>query len=349
MHWKKRNKEDEEIDMPKISIIVPVYKVEKYIDRCIKSLVNQTLKDIEIILVDDGSPDSCPNICDDWAKKDQRIKVVHKENGGLSSARNAGVRIATGKYVGFVDSDDDVELDMYEKMYHQAQVNKVDFVMCDYQRILNDHERYIKTLDIDEGYYSKEKIIHDIYPQLIMKSSIEYGPLLSVWHCLYRLDFLHTHHLEFDEEVRWSEDNIFSAFVGYYAQSFYYMKNEALYHYYQNVGSITTSYRKGSWNVYKTMNIHLHQFFDDIVDYDFSQQLNYHLIYYACNCLNQTGLMKQFKKTKEEISKLLSDKELVQSLHDVKNLSVNPKLEIQIGLMKYKMYLLLSMLVRRRC
>lgn len=335
--------------MPKVSIVVPVYKVEKYIDRCVTSLVNQTIKDIEIILVDDGSPDACPALCDKWANRDQRIKIVHKENGGLSSARNAGLRIAKGDYIGFVDSDDDVELDMYEKMYNQAKKYNVDFVMCDYQRVVNYKERYIKTLDIDEGYYSKEKIVHDIYHQLIMKSSIEYGPLLSVWHCLYRADFLSTHHIEFDEEVRWSEDNIFSSFVGYFSQSFYYMKNEALYHYYQNDGSITTSYREDSWSVYKTMNVHLHHFFDSIGDYDFSQQLNYHLIYYACNCLNQTGLMKKFKKTKQEISILLSDPDLNKALHTVENLSVNPKLKIQIWLMKYKVCLLLSILVRRRC
>lgn len=335
--------------MPKVSIVVPVYKVEKYIDRCIHSLVNQTLDDLEIILVDDGSPDNCPQICDNWVKKDLRIKVIHKENGGLSSARNAGLRIAHGEYIGFVDSDDDVELDMYEKMYHQAKIYNVDFVMCDYQRILNGNEKYIKTLDIDEGFYSKERIIHDIYPQLIMKSSIEYGPLLSVWHCLYRLDFLCNHHLEFDEEVKWSEDNIFSAFVGYYAESFYYMKGEGLYHYYQNEGSITTSYRKNSWSIYKTMNIHLHQFFDNIIDYDFSQQLNYHLIYYACNCLNQTGLMNKLSQTRKEISLLLSDKELNKVFHDVKNLSVNHKLKFQIWLMQHKMCLLLGILVRRRC
>ena len=90
----------------KFSIIVPIYKVEEYLDRCVESLIRQTEKDIEIILVDDGSPDSCPAMCDEWAKKDERIRVVHKENGGLSDARNAGLNIATGEYVLFVDSDD---------------------------------------------------------------------------------------------------------------------------------------------------------------------------------------------------------------------------------------------------
>ena len=89
-----------------ISIIVPVYKVEKYLDKCVESIVEQTYKNLEIILVDDGSPDNCPAMCDEWAQKDSRIKVIHKENGGLSSARNAGLDACTGEYIYFLDSDD---------------------------------------------------------------------------------------------------------------------------------------------------------------------------------------------------------------------------------------------------
>ncbi|MDI1303790.1 MAG: glycosyltransferase, partial [bacterium] len=91
-----------------ISIIIPIYGVEKYIDKCILSVINQTYKNLEIILVDDGSPDNCPAICDQYAKKDSRIRVIHKINGGLSSARNSGIDIATGKYITFVDSDDSI-------------------------------------------------------------------------------------------------------------------------------------------------------------------------------------------------------------------------------------------------
>lgn len=103
--------------MPVISIIVPVYKVEKYLDRCIQSILNQTFIDYELILIDDGSPDCCPQMCDDWAKRDERIVVIHKENGGLSSARNAGLAIARGKYVGFVDSDDWVDPKLFYYLY----------------------------------------------------------------------------------------------------------------------------------------------------------------------------------------------------------------------------------------
>lgn len=120
--------------MPEISIIVPVYKVEQYLDRCVTSILNQTFKDFELILVDDGSPDQCPQICDEWAAKDERIHVIHKKNGGLSSARNAGLKFATGNYIGFVDSDDWITKDMYEYLYRLLQKEKADIAMCSYAR-----------------------------------------------------------------------------------------------------------------------------------------------------------------------------------------------------------------------
>lgn len=100
-----------------ISVIVPIYNVEKYLARCVDSIINQTYKNLEIILVDDGSPDNCPKMCDDFAKKDSRISVVHKENGGLSDARNAGMKIASGECIVFVDSDDYIHCNMIDKMY----------------------------------------------------------------------------------------------------------------------------------------------------------------------------------------------------------------------------------------
>ena len=103
-------------NMKKVSVIVPVYNVENYLEECVNSILNQTYENLEIILVDDGSTDNCPQICDDWAKKDKRIKVIHKANGGVSSARNVGLDNATGEYIGFVDSDDYIDITMYEKM-----------------------------------------------------------------------------------------------------------------------------------------------------------------------------------------------------------------------------------------
>ena len=118
-----------------ITVIVPVYKVEKYLDRCVQSIVDQTYTNLEIILVDDGSPDNCPKMCDEWAKKDKRIKVIHKQNGGLSDARNAGLEKAKGKYVGFVDSDDYISPIMYEKLYKCIIDNQADMAMCGFSTV----------------------------------------------------------------------------------------------------------------------------------------------------------------------------------------------------------------------
>lgn len=113
-----------------ISVIVPIYNVEKYLQKCVDSIINQTYKNLEIILVDDGSPDNCPKMCDDYAKKDSRIKVVHKENGGLSDARNVGMEVATGEYISFIDSDDYISLDFYETLLQTMIDNDSDIVEC---------------------------------------------------------------------------------------------------------------------------------------------------------------------------------------------------------------------------
>ncbi len=117
--------------MPIISVIVPVYNVEDYLEYCVHSILNQTLKDIEIILVDDGTPDNSGVICDKLAEEDERIVVIHKENGGLSSARNAGLAVARGKYIGFVDSDDWIEPDMYEYLLNLITENNADIADCE--------------------------------------------------------------------------------------------------------------------------------------------------------------------------------------------------------------------------
>ncbi len=118
--------------MPEISIIVPVYKVEQYLPRCLDSLLSQTYKNLEIILIDDGSTDNSPSICDAYAGKDSRIRVIHKENGGLSNARNTGLDAAEGELIGFIDSDDYIENDMYE--YLLSGMRKFGFTLSAYQR-----------------------------------------------------------------------------------------------------------------------------------------------------------------------------------------------------------------------
>lgn len=141
-----------------ISVIIPVYKVEKYLDKCVESVINQTYPELEIILVDDGSPDSCPSICDNWARRDERIKVIHKENGGLSSARNAGLDIADGEYVFFLDSDDYISEDCLELLFRAVLSDKSDVAVCDVVRVGEAGEQLKPSVVSEDKCVSREDI-----------------------------------------------------------------------------------------------------------------------------------------------------------------------------------------------
>ncbi len=169
---------------PLISVIVPVYKVEKYLDRCVASITVQTYENLEVILVDDGSPDCCGQLCDDWAQKDARIKVVHKENGGLSSARNAGVAAATGAYVGFVDSDDYIHPEMYEKLYGALAETGADVSICSCDYI--DEETDEPDLKMREISPLKAEVLtrKQAYEK-ISRIVIGYGFYVTAWNKLY--------------------------------------------------------------------------------------------------------------------------------------------------------------------
>ena len=131
-----------------ISVIIPVYNVEKYIRYCLDSVINQTYKNLEIIIVDDGTKDSSGEIAEEYAAKDSRIKVIHKENGGLSDARNVGLDVATGRYIAFLDSDDVISLDFYEYLYNMIKEKDYDIAECEFFRISSDDiENVQKILD----------------------------------------------------------------------------------------------------------------------------------------------------------------------------------------------------------
>lgn len=144
-----------------ISIIIPVYKVEKYLEKCIQSVINQTYENLQIILVDDGSPDNCGKICDEYAKKDHRIEVIHKSNGGLSDARNKGLEIAKGEYIGFVDSDDYIEADIYEVLYNLLKQYNADVSICNFYTV-SQGKIAIKNVDSGIKEYTRIEILKEI-------------------------------------------------------------------------------------------------------------------------------------------------------------------------------------------
>lgn len=166
-----------------ISVIVPVYNVEKYLDRCMASLLAQTYTKLEIILVDDGSTDNSGLMCDGYAQKDRRIKVVHKENGGLSDARNAGLKIAHGAFIGYVDSDDWIEADMYEKMYQACMEHDAQLAVCRYAREYKDHS--------DTGGSAKTVALdRDELLRIYICGHEEYIIYNSVWSKLYKRELV---------------------------------------------------------------------------------------------------------------------------------------------------------------
>lgn len=145
--------------MDLISIIIPVYKVEKYLRRCLDSVLNQSYKNLDIILVDDGSPDKCGDICDEYSKKDSRVRVIHKKNAGLSDARNTGLNMARGNYVAFVDSDDYIDAVMYERLHDAIINNNADIAICGFRKI-NEDGKPIESINVGQALYSGFEILN---------------------------------------------------------------------------------------------------------------------------------------------------------------------------------------------
>ena len=215
----------------KVSVIVPVYNVEKYIDRCIESIVSQSYKNIEIILVDDGSPDNCPRICDSWAEKDSRIKVVHKENGGLSDARNTGMRHATGELLMFVDSDDTIDINAVSKL--ENYINDEDFIVAEALIYENDG----RTIHRDHTNLEENRIYSGKELAAIAISKGEW--FAPACYNFYNRDFLMNNNLFFVVGIL-HEDNEYQTRLFLAANKVKYMHFE-FYNYIKREGSICNS------------------------------------------------------------------------------------------------------------
>lgn len=189
---------------PIVSVIVPVYNVEAYLERCIASLISQTLENIEIILVDDGSTDNSPGICDKAAEVHHNITVIHKENGGVSSARNAGLDIATGKYISFIDSDDYVEPDMMELMVGRAEADGSQLVQCDITR-------HIKS-EVKNNFFNVKNGNLDLKNHNLNEFNQIFGSDISVflWDKIYERSIIENHKIRYlDMKYVLSEDQLF--------------------------------------------------------------------------------------------------------------------------------------------
>lgn len=231
--------------MVKVSIIVPVYNTEKYLDRCMNSLTTQTLKEIEIIIIDDGSKKECADLCDIWASKDPRITVVHKTNEGLGFARNTGLEKACGEYVTFVDSDDFVDVDMYERLYQRVKKEQADIIVGGYEKVYNDGQ--------------KEKCNNEGIPEVISGEEVKSVLLanmlgappeyhsddyigMSTCKNLYKKEIIDKFQITFPSERQYiSEDMIFQIrYLEHVGKAV--VVSDTFYHYCQNGNSISHSY-----------------------------------------------------------------------------------------------------------
>lgn len=231
--------------MPKVSIIIPVYNVEEYLDKCVQSAINQSLKDIEIILVDDESPDNCPQLCDEYAKKDSRIRVVHKKNGGLGFARNSGLEIATGEYVTFLDSDDFVELDTYENLYQIVSKDNADAIYYKLDRFYNDKDTIVVTHKEKNNVFYENQI-KDLMLDVIasdLSEKAEHKVNCSSCTGVYKLSIIKQNNVSFHSERELiSEDLVFNLDFLKHSKQIVFNETE-YYHYRLNSKSLTNTIR----------------------------------------------------------------------------------------------------------
>ena len=249
--------------MIKVSIIVPVYNVEKYIHKCLDSLVNQTLKELEFIFVNDGSPDNSPKIIKEYQKKDKRIKLLNKENGGHASARNLGLEHAKGEYIAFLDSDDYVKENMYEILYNRAKKDNLDIVICNNYLVYKD-----STVENDPGITNKkEKII----------SPREYTTLSpSPWNKIIRHEYLNQEKFKFPEGIIY-EDLASIPLLGLSNPKIVYL-NTCLHYYVQSDSS--TMRNKEYKSKYEDIFTAIEYLYTNMIDKGYNKELEYMLTYH---------------------------------------------------------------------
>lgn len=228
----------------RLSIVVPVYNIEPYLEQCVNSLINQDFGDYEIILVDDGSKDRCPQICDDFAERSDRIRVVHKKNGGLVSARRAGVEIAAGQYIGYVDGDDWVEPNFCSTVNRYIEEYDPDLINFNFYNNANGKD-YEENPGKFLGLYNKKELKEKVYCKMLCDREepfFTFGIMPNVWNKVFKADLLKAN-LCTDDSITFGEDVASSYFCILDADTVYFA-NDFLYHYRRNLSSMTKAYNR---------------------------------------------------------------------------------------------------------
>lgn len=335
--------------MPIVSIIVPVYNAEQYLPKCVDSILHQNLGDIELILVDDGSKDHSPALCDAYASQDKRVRVVHQENAGAAAARNHGIELAQGTYIAFVDSDDWIDPDMYETMVETAERDASDLVICDCKKEF-DTESQLYTHDLRAGHFDRTAMEKEYFPQLLMPDHMEYPVTISNWLLLIRREVIVKNQLAFPEGMRFSEDLLFGSEVGYYAQSMTYLRGYAPYHYRQNPQSVTHTEYKDKWPMLRELWLRINERFGQKTDYDFTPQIQRCMLFFVYMAMNQrSGAAMGRGAYLQACAEVLDDPLVCKAIRPIKicRLHISWKLKV-VSLIYQKKWLRLGLLLMRR-
>lgn len=321
-----------------ISVIVPVYNVEKYINKCIDSIVNQTYKNLEIILVDDGSLDKCGRICDEYANMDNRIKVIHKENAGVSSARNSGIENSTGSWIAFVDADDWIERNYFTELLRIAKEKDAELILCGYNRITNKKSEKIDNTGELVVLDSKENLNKILNPQT--------GYALS-WAKLYKRDIIGEN--LFDTTIIVGEDALFNERVSVNINNSCFYK-KSLYNYRIHSNSVVKKFNHSYVNNYlKAIEInrsYLKEKYNDDkeVIQNYYNFVAFHVLLIAVNyCYNPCNANK--RQSLKEVCNEETFKEGIEK-SNYKNLSLTRK--IALFTIKHKLYFLTGIISRVR-
>lgn len=341
---KRFNNGERQMEKPKVSIIIPVYNVEKYLDRCIQSILNQTYKDLEVILVDDGSPDSCPQICDTFETKYENIRVVHKENGGLSSARLAGFKLAKGEYILFIDSDDYISKHMVEKLVSAIESKQADLAMCSYNIEHNGKKQEILLPYSCDTISGKTDIQNQYILPLIGNS--RQGINIPGFLCirlfrksLIREDFFGS------ERIYYKEDHVFDLLYADYINKIA-LVNEPLYFYCFNDQSLSNSYRKDKWGMYKNLYKFNETYLEKRNVKD-SERLTNFLISAIFASVDNAVMTGSYIKFMQEIKSLRNDSLAKRGISgDLQQTSTSHRLTI--WMLKFRLYPLLYFFRKKR-
>lgn len=224
--------------MPKISVIVPIYNVEKYLENCINSIIVQTLEDIEIILINDGSTDKSYEIINKYKAIDSRIIVINKKNSGVSAARNSGLKVSRGEYIAFIDSDDWIEQNMLEKLYKLGKKYNSEVVACNFKSF-NDIYNTFNKYPIDEGEYVGKSVIKEKILSKVISGKLK----TPVWDKIYKKEFLQNNNIKFDEKITRFEDWYFIIEVYEKVHNLYYL-DKNMYNYRIANNTLSNKYYK---------------------------------------------------------------------------------------------------------